>query len=464
MITSYNPATGTMVWQTEEADATAVQTAVKAALKAYPAWKKQTFEARAEFCKRYALCLTYKKDYLARTISEEMGKPLWESHTEVQAMINKVEISIRAHSERAADRIVETAAATIATRFHPHGVVAVFGPFNFPGHLPNGHIVPALLAGNTILFKPSEKTPKVGHVMMELWNEAGLPHGVLTLLQGGRKTAEAILSQPDVAGLFFTGSSQVGRSIQEQSLAFPGRILALEMGGNNPLVVTKTADVQACVYLILQSAFLTSGQRCSCARRLLITDDAVLEPLIKATKNLRVGAFTDSLEPFMGPLVSKEAADAVVAGYNSLIAKGGKPLVPLVRSASCMLRPAIVDMTGCSISDEELFGPILQVVRLSTLDEAIEEANNTSYGLVAGLVSDSQAEYQQFYDSVRAGVINWNMPTTGASSLAPFGGIGCSGNFRPSGYFASDYASYPVASQEANHLVLPANLVPGVHL
>src|SRR5437016_1675154 len=169
MITSINPATGSIVYQVEQADDLVVRKALDAAIDAYPAWKKCTFEARAEVCKRYALCLTRKKDYLARTISEEMGKPFWEALTEVQAMINKVDISIKAYSERCSDKVVTTANTTLATRFHPHGVVAVFGPFNFPGHLPNGHIIPALLAGNTVLFKPSEKTPKVGAIMMELF-------------------------------------------------------------------------------------------------------------------------------------------------------------------------------------------------------------------------------------------------------------------------------------------------------
>ena len=464
MITSYNPATGDVVWQAQEADAIEVEKAVAGALQAYHAWKKLGFEARAEYCKRFAVCLAAKKDTLARTISEEMGKPLWEAHTEVQAMINKVDISIAAYLERTNDRMQQTATARVATRFHPHGVVAVLGPFNFPGHLPNGHIVPALLAGNTVLFKPSEKTPKTGHLVAELWNEAGLPQNVLTLLQGGKACACALLAQKEITGIFFTGSSSVGRAIQQQSLEFPGRILALEMGGNNPLVVTKPADIRACVYLIIQSAFITSGQRCSCARRLIITDDALLEPLLEATKMLKVGAWTDIPEPFMGPVVSKEAADAVIAGYKALIAAGGKPLIPLRKNGSCFLGPAIVDMTGCPMQDHEIFGPVLQVVRTHSLQEAIQEANNTKYGLVAGLVSNSQAEYELFYDSIRAGVVNWNVPTTGASSLAPFGGIGMSGNFRPSGYFAADYASYPVASQETSHLVLPATLAPGVYL
>ncbi len=461
MITSYNPATGNVVWQVEEATARDVQKAVKRAMQAYSAWLALGLERRAAILTRYSALLKEKKDLVATTISEEMGKPFWESLTEVQAMINKVAISIDAYHERCNEKVVQSGNTTIATRFHPHGVVAVFGPFNFPGHLPNGHIVPALLAGNTILFKPSEKTPKVGYVMCELFKEAGLPDGVLNLVQGAKMTGEAILSHPEVTGVFFTGSVGVGRAISQASLNYPGRILALEMGGNNPLIVSNVQDVQAAVYASIQSAFITSGQRCSCARRLIVTNNEVLEPLIAATKSLQVGAYTDRPEPFMGPVVSQEAADHLVQAYNKL---PGKSLVELVCKNKTFLSPAIIDMTGCAMKDEELFGPILQVIRVSTLKEAIKEANNTSFGLVAGLLSDSYEEYQQFYTEIRAGVVNWNMPTTGASSQAPFGGIGCSGNYRPSGYFACDYVAYPVASQETKKLILPDTLLPGVSL
>ncbi len=464
MITSYNPATKSVVYQVKESDANDVKNALTAALNAYLPWKKKTFEERANICIAYGQALNVQKDYLARTISEEMGKPLWESLTEVQAMINKVTISIKAYIERCNERLQESANATLATRFHPHGVVAVLGPFNFPGHLPNGHIVPALLAGNTILFKPSEKTPKVGQIMYELWMKAGLPPGVLHVLQGAKDTAQMILSHKEVKGVFFTGSVSVGQAIQKESLAFPGRILALEMGGNNPLVVTNVSDIIASVYLIIQSAFLTSGQRCSCARRLFITNDKIVAPLIEATKNLKVGAFTDTPEPFMGPVVSSDAADHLMQGYNALVEKGGKSLVACKRKNNAFITPGIVDMTGGQLRDEELFGPILQLIRVDSLDDAIQQANNTAFGLVAALASDSKSEYQQFYEQIRAGVINWNMPTTGASSLAPFGGIGCSGNYRPSGYFAADYTAYPVASQEAKTLELPETLVPGVQL
>ncbi len=461
MIRSINPATGEVVFEAKAAGEAEVKKAIENALIAYPSWKNKTFEARAEIAKCYAVALNGKKEYLARTISEEMGKPLWEAHTEVQAMINKVDISINAYLERCSQKVQESKNSRLAIRFHPHGVVAVLGPFNFPGHLPNGHIVPALLAGNCVLFKPSEKTPKVGHIMVELWKEAGLPDGVLSLLQGAKETAEAILSHKEITGVFFTGSYAVGKKIQEQSLAFPGRIVALEMGGNNALIVSKVSDVTAAVYMIIQSAFLTSGQRCSCARRLIVTDDRILAPLIEATKKLEVGPFTRDPEPFMGPVVSREAKEHLIRGYNSL---GGTALVPLTSKGYAELYPAIVDMTGCKMVDEELFGPILQVVRTRSFEEALALANDTSYGLVAGLISDSEDEYRVFYDTVRAGVINWNMPTTGASSNAPFGGIGCSGNYRPSGYFAADYTAYPVASQEARAPLLPAKLLPGVHL
>ncbi|MCE5293770.1 MAG: aldehyde dehydrogenase family protein, partial [Chlamydiales bacterium] len=234
----------------------------------------------------------------------------------------------------------------------------------------------------------------------------------------------------------------------------------LEMGGNNPLLVTRVADVKACVYTIIQSAFLTSGQRCSAARRLIVTDDSILAPLVDAASKIKVGAYTDTPEPFMGPVVSKAAADSLEEGYKAL---KGTPLLAFKRHEN-FIHPTIIDMTGCPMDDTELFGPILQVVRVKNLEEAIIEANNTSFGLVAGLISDSATDYAQFYEGVKAGVVNWNTPTTGASSSAPFGGIGCSGNYRPSAYFAADYVSYPVASQEVPAVQLPQKIVPGVEL
>lgn len=457
---SINPATGDVVFEFEPATERDVQRAKALAVQAFSSWKNLSFDARAAHMRQFAQKLAEKKVALATCICAEMGKPLWEALTEVQAMINKVEISIEAYKERCLEKRDEH----VATRFLPYGVVAVFGPYNFPGHLPNGHIVPALLAGNTVLFKPSELTPKVGQMTFEIWKESGLPEGVLTILQGPKEVAEMILQLPEVAGVFFTGSVGAGKAISEHSKSFPFRILALEMGGNNPLIVSNVADKKAAVYHIIQSAFLTSGQRCSCARRLIVLDETILDPLVKAARSIVVGSYTDTPEPFMGPVVSKQAADRLELAYQELLARGGVSLLPLERVKDCFIRPTIVDMTHAKKVDEELFGPILQVICVKDLKAAINEANNTAFGLTAGLLSDDPAEYAEVYEQVKAGCINWNMPTTGASSRAPFGGLGLSGNHHPAGYLSCDYCAYPIASQEQKKVALPEKLLPGVTL
>ncbi len=457
MIASFNPATGARVYETKASDLTSVQHAIRLALSAYPEWKNSPFQKRAEFLQRYKAAIFKKRAIIAEAISQEMGKPLWESLIEVDSMIAKVDISITAYHERCYEQIGEER----ALRFHPHGVVAVFGPFNFPGHLPNGHIVPALLAGNVVLFKPSEKTPLVGKYIQDAFDEAGFPIGVFQLLQGAKETAELIVNERDIAGIFFTGSVAAGRAIQQASFAFPKRIVAVEMGGNNPLIACEVADVQAALYLIIQSAFITSGQRCSCARRLIVTTDGILSPLVAAAKKIIVGPYTEN--PYMGPVVDRISADRLENSYKELLKAGGMPLLPLKRDGNYIF-PTIVDMTGCELQDKEIFGPILQVIRTGNLDDAIEVANNTEFGLTASLISESYESYKTFYEKIQAGIVNWNMPTTGASSHQPFGGIGLSGNYRPSGSFAADYVSYPVSSQEKPNLSLPKTIPPGLIL
>ena len=467
LFSSYDSASHQAIWTGKTATASQVQKAIDASTQALPEWKSLSYEARISILHHFVIELSEKQARLAEIISQETGKPLWESRQEVMAMKNKIDISIRAYRMRCPETHDISHTSKLVTRHVPHGVVAVLGPFNFPGHLPHGHIVPALLAGNTILFKPSEKCPKTGEFVTELWNKSGLPKGVLHLLQGDRRVAELILSHKEVTGVFFTGSYKAGQSILQQSHAFASRIVALEMGGNNPLVVSKTSNLLAAVYTVLQSAFATSGQRCTCARRLIVIEndetDPLLDSLVQAAKNLEVGYYTDHPEPFMGPLINKEAANSLLAAQIQCIARGGKVLLEL-KAKGALVTPGIIDMTGCKIEDEEYFGPLLQVIRVKNLESAIAEANNTEYGLSAAILTDSLDEYKQFLSEVKAGVINWNMPTTGASSNAPFGGIGKSGNFRPSGLYAADYTAYPVASQEARSISVPEVLPPGMKL
>ncbi|SHL69836.1 succinylglutamate-semialdehyde dehydrogenase [Phytopseudomonas punonensis] len=465
---SLDPVSQQLLWVGREADAEQVEAAVQAARDAFPAWAAMPLNERIALLERFASVLKANGDDLAQTIGEETGKPLWEATSEVASMIGKVAISIQSHSERTGQR-EGTQGAVL--RHKPHGVVAVFGPYNFPGHLPNGHIVPALLAGNTVVFKPSEHTPNVAEATLKCWIEAGLPAGVLNLVQGARDTGAALAAHPGIDGLFFTGSSRTGNLLHAQFGGHPETILALEMGGNNPLIVEQVADIDAAVYCIIQSAFISAGQRCTCARRLLVPEgawgDALLARLVSVVASLKVGAYNAQPEPFMGAVISLGAAQHLLKVQERLIDKGARPLLDMSQplDGAALLTPGIIDVTAVMPrSDEEVFGPLLQVIRYDDFDTAIVEANATRFGLAAGLLSNSREHYEQFWLRSRAGIVNWNKPLTGASSAAPFGGIGASGNHRPSACYAADYCAYPVASLESESLLLPDSLAPGVSL
>jgi succinylglutamic semialdehyde dehydrogenase len=471
-IQSIDPAKKNIIWQAKSASQEQVNAAVKAARSAFVAWSNLTFDERLVFVKKFAELLAQNKQALALSIAQETGKPLWETATEVGAMIGKIALSEKAYHERTGTVENAMPLGKAFIRHKPHGVVAVFGPYNFPGHLPNGHIVPALLAGNTIVFKPSDLTPLVAEKTLELWQQAGLPAGVLNMVQGEVETGKALASHSGLDGLFFTGSSRTGRLLHEQFAGHPGKILALEMGGNNPLIVKEAADTKAVVHDIIQSAFVTSGQRCTCARRLFIQQgeagDVIMDKLIEATNNIQVGMYDAEAQPFMGAMVSQHAASLMVKAQQQLLTLGAKSLVELkhLDIESGFVSPGIIDVTEIikDMPDEEHFGPLLKVIRYTDFDQAIDEANNTSFGLSAGLLADNQADYEHFYKRIRAGIVNWNRPITGASGAAPFGGIGDSGNHRASAYYAADYCAYPVASVELEKTTLPGTLSPGLSI
>ncbi|WP_192842724.1 MULTISPECIES: succinylglutamate-semialdehyde dehydrogenase [Pseudomonas] len=468
---SLNPVTQQVLWSGNGASAAQVEQAVQVAREAFPAWAQRSLDERIVVLEAFAASLKGHADELARCIGEETGKPLWEAATEVTSMVNKIAISIQSYRERTGEKSGPLGDASAVLRHKPHGVVAVFGPYNFPGHLPNGHIVPALLAGNSVLFKPSELTPKVAELTVKCWIEAGLPAGVLNLLQGARETGIALAGNPGIDGLFFTGSSRTGNHLHQQFAGRPDKILALEMGGNNPLVVDQVEDLDAAVYTIIQSAFISAGQRCTCARRLLVPagawGDQLLARLVEVSGNIEVGAFDRQPAPFMGSVISLAAARALMEAQANLLANGAVALLAMTQpqAGAALLTPGILDVTAVSgRPDEEFFGPLLQVIRYSGFDAAIAEANNTQFGLAAGLLSDSEERYRQFWLQSRAGIVNWNKQLTGAASSAPFGGVGASGNHRASAYYAADYCAYPVASLETPSLVVPASLTPGVKL
>ncbi|MDV5247538.1 succinylglutamate-semialdehyde dehydrogenase [Shewanella xiamenensis] len=470
-VTSSNPANGEIIWRGQTATADQVNAAVDAAREAQFDWFMLGFDARLKIVEAYRSQLEANKAELAETIAQETGKPQWETATEVAAMIGKIGLSATAYNKRTGTEANDTPAGRAVLRHKPHGVVAVFGPYNFPGHLPNGHIVPALLAGNTVVFKPSELTPKVAELMVSLWEKAGLPAGVLNLVQGEVDTGKALASHPQLDGLFFTGSSRTGHLLHQQYAGHPGKILALEMGGNNPLIIKGVADIKAAVHDILQSAYISSGQRCTCARRLYVEQgeqgDALVAKLVEAVKQIKVGPWNAQPQPFMGSMISEGAAKGMVAAQANLQKLGGVSLVELthLQAGTGLVSPGLIDVTAVSeLPDEEYFGPLLQLVRYSDFDQAIKLANQTRYGLSAGILADSREDYEYFLARIRAGIVNWNKQITGASGAAPFGGVGASGNHRASAFYAADYCAYPVASVEADAVSLPASLSPGLSL
>lgn len=452
---SINPANGTVVWEGNAASHDDVMAAGTAARHAFADWSMTSLDDRMDIIRRYGDLVAENKAALGALITAEAGKASWDAIGEATAMANKIGISLTAYEERTGTREAVNGAIRSKLSHRPHGVMAVFGPYNFPGHLPNGHIVPALIAGNTIVFKPSELVPAVAEMMVKLWEKAGLPAGVLNLVQGARDTGAALVDCDEIDGLLFTGSANTGFSIAKQLLDRPHVIQALEMGGNNPLIVHEAKDKDAAAMMTVLSAYISSGQRCTCARRLIVPvgaeGDDFIEKLTALIAKIEVGPGDSDPAPFMGPVISAHAANQVLKAQDKLEAAGGVVLSRCARlpHGDAFLSPGLIDVTEVADrEDEEVFGPMLQVIRVADFDAAIAEANNTKYGLASGLISDSRELYDYFYPRSRAGIVNWNQQLTGAASTAPFGGIGWSGNHRPSAYYAADYCSYAVATME----------------
>lgn len=469
VVTSKNPANGQVLQECLSATKEDVLKATEAAKRALTTWSSTPIEERKKFLVAYAEILKSQHSELANAISLENGKPLWESKGEVTTMYNKIDITIKAYNERCKEVEFDIGKVKSITRRRPQGVVGILGPFNFPGHLTNGQIVPALLAGNTIVFKPSELTPYFGELMIELWEKVSLPPGVINLVQGGKDVGQSLVEQKDINAILFVGSWDTGKLLASTFGSNPQKMLALEMGGNNPLVVSEVSDIEAAAYLTIQSSYLTSGQRCTCARRLIVPKgnhgDAFIDTLKKMIQKIQIGPYTQSPEPFMGPVINENAAKKLLEAQEDLKNKGAECLIEMkkIKTEGNFLSPGLIDVTGITdIEDKENFGPLLQLIRVDDFASAITEANKTSYGLTSGLLSDNKTEYEQFLEKSNAGLINWNMPLTGNSSSNPFGGIGKSGNFRPSGYYSVDYCSYPTASLELEKTQFPEKLTPGI--
>jgi succinylglutamic semialdehyde dehydrogenase len=425
--------------------------AVESAQRALASWRRTTFEHRAVLLERYRAALVTRREAIATAISRAIGKPLWESRTEADALVAKVDITLSAGAQLVAPREVEAGAFI---RYRPVGVCAVLGPFNFPAHLANGHIVPLLAAGNTVVFKPSERAPQVGELLAECFAEAGFAPGVINVVQGAADVAKALVGDPRVDGVMFTGSTEVGRSILRASSEFAGRMLALEMGGNNAALVLDDANIDYACREIAFAAFVTAGQRCTAARRVIVhrsVADAVIERLGYAARESVVGA-PDGADSFLGPVIDERArrdALSFVQGLDGQI----DAVSPLVEREvqgvrGYYLRPGLYRIRGDAaraIGGREWFAPLAFVEVCDDEAAMIDRANDTRFGLAASVFTQGAARFRAVSDALDAGVINWNRGTVGSSSKLPFGGVKDSGNHRPAGLYSALYCADPVA-------------------
>lgn len=458
---SFNPAHPSQCVWSGNPQLGEVDEAIASARAAFERWRHWPFERRAAVLRAFAALAREQEDTLTTLIREEIGKPTWDARAEAQLIASKVDITLDPNGplQRVTDFNLELSPSRQGgCWFRPHGVMAVLGPFNFPAHLPNGHIVPALAMGNTVVFKPSDKAPAVGELLAALLQEAldaeDAPPGVMNLVHGGSDVAKALVAHADVDGVLFTGSWPAGRSIMQANLDRPGRILALEMGGNNAAIIMPDANLRQAVLECVRSAFVTAGQRCTCTRRLIVHRDVgerVLIAMMSAARALAVGDPAAEPANFMGPIISDAARRAILQSQASLLAAGGESLLACRAAPELgdghFLTPGIIRVPPFqrALNDEEIFGPLLQLSMADSLEDAISQANATSFGLAASIFTTSPDSAAAFHRHARAGCLNVNTGTAGASSRLPFGGLGLSGNHRPAGAFSLDYCAYPVA-------------------
>lgn len=450
-----------------------VEAACAAAKKAYLGWAQLDLEQRKKYLLRLKELFETHADQMAQLIARDTGKALWDATAEAKNLANKIDITIT-HSLKlvAEDRFANALPGVDGVvRYKPRGVMAVVGPFNFPAHLPNGHIIPALLTGNTIVFKPSEQTPAVGQFYAQMIEKAEFPAGVFNLVQGEGEAGRRLVANENVDGILFTGSYEVGLRIKQETLTHYWKILALEMGGKNATVVWDDADMDKAIYETLVGAYMSSGQRCSGTSRVILHDkiaDEFTERFYQAAKKLTIGHW--SKNPFMGPLINAGAVDKYVR-FQEIANR--ENCESLMRGKSLDLEHKGYYVTpsihlvkkydpNSVYQKSEIFGPNVAIMRSSDFDQTLEMVNASGYGLVMALFSKDKALYEKALLEARVGLLNFNRTTNGASSRLPFGGMGKSGNDRPSANFAIQYCTVPVASLEDPTPLDRSKFLPGM--
>ena len=445
--------------------------ACESAAEAYKSWRTRT--DKSEYLFRLKKVYETHKRELAEIISRETGKPLWEALAEVTAMVSKFDITLNHSMGLLKEERVENALPNVDgfIRHKSRGVMAVIGPFNFPGHLPNGHFIPALATGNTVVFKPSDKTPGVGQFVAQMFEKAEFPPGVFNLVQGQEETGRRLVGHEQVDGVLFTGSYDVGLKIKEETLHHHWKILVLEMGGKNSSIVWKDADLNKAVYENILGGYLTSGQRCSCTSKIVLhknIKNQFVDKFHETAKKIKVGHWSE--KNFMGPLINeytmekylrfqeiakREGAEVLMRGKTLGLDPQGYYVTPSITLVSQHDPKSIYQKS-------EIFGPNVGIYEIEELEEAIEINNSSGFGLAMSVFSKDRAIFDQALVEARVGILNWNRTTNGASLKLPFGGLGKSGNDRPSAHYAVQYCTSPVASLEDSTSFGEIQQLPGI--
>lgn len=451
-----------------------VDPAVEAARKAFKDWSRRPMQERINALLRLKKVFEDHVDEMAEVIARDTGKALWESRTEAAGLAAKIDITINHSIKLVQDEHLPNALPGVegVIRFKPRGVMAVIGPFNFPAHLPNGHVIPSLLMGNTVVFKPSEQTPAVGQLYTRMFEKAEFPSGVFNMIQGTAEAGRKLVLHEHVDGILFTGSYEVGLKIKQETATHYWKILALEMGGKNPTIIWDDADMDKAVYETIVGAFMTSGQRCACTSRVFVHKklaDQFTDRFYEAAKRLTIGHWSQN--PFMGPLINegsvekylrfqeiakRENCESLMRGKVLDLKWKGHYVTPSINLVQKFDPSSVYQKT-------EIFGPNVAILQVDDFDQTMEMVNSTGFGLVAALFSKNRALYERALLDCKVGLLNWNRTTNGASSRLPFGGMGKSGNDRPSAHFAIQYCSVPVASLEDPTGFDATKILPGMN-
>ena len=438
-----------------------VDAVIESAQKGFDFWRKLSFEDRIQYLKKYQEVVRARKDEIAMALALEVGKPLWEAKTEAAALDSKVSVTITDSYERIKQKTITNVMHNIDGHVvsKPLGPCFVIGPFNFPCHLANGQILSALLAGNSVIFKPSEKTIYSAQLMIECFHEAGFPEGVVNFINGTGHTASKITADKRIRGIFFTGSRGVGLKILENTHKDLNKLVALELGGKNSTILHHDTNISHALPELLRACFLTTGQRCTSTSMILVhrkIEQEFIQKFKEVTERIRVGHPVKDQDPFMGSLIDEQAeklyfdfcnfgkqegAEEIVAPRKLDVGYEGYYVSPSIHYAK---KP---NLEGKFIQ-EEIFGPNCFFVPYDDIEDAIRIANSTNYGLAASVFTRDPEIYKLCLRDIDSGLLNLNRSTVGATARLPFGGVKNSGNYRPAAVSMIDHCVSTVASLE----------------